>query len=186
VADGERPFAPFAPFARSHAGTPPSVTWMTCEAPWRASRLAATACALSGGADDGDRSLRVDPLGHLGQRVVRRLDRPRDVAGVPLAALANVEDLQLLAVRVEPPQQIVDRQALDPRHRPALLAPTRHAAVQEPRDVADADRRRQPRRARGVLVVASDEDDLLLVVGDPGKARAEPRVERGDADGARQ
>ena len=83
--------------------------------------------ALAGAADDGDRPLRVDAVGHAVDVVVGHVDRAGDVARVPLVPLAHVEDLQLVAALV----QLVDRDALDPLDRPPLLAPAGHAAVQE-------------------------------------------------------
>jgi hypothetical protein len=84
-----------------------------------------------------------------------------------------------------PPSPSIRVQTLDPGHRAALLAPARHAAVQEARDVADPRRRRELRRAPSVLGGASDEDDLLFEIGDLRKPRAEASVECRDEDGAR-
>src|SRR5665213_2817771 len=56
--------------------------------------------ALSGGADDRDRLIWMAALGDPVDVVVRHMDRPGDVAPVPLGPLAYVEHLYLVATRV--------------------------------------------------------------------------------------
>jgi hypothetical protein len=53
-----------------------------------------------------------------------------------------------------------------------LGAPTRHPAREETAEPANANRGRQPGGHPGILVVATDQDDLLLAVRDPGEPRA--------------
>ena len=66
-----------------------------------------------------------------------------------------------------------------------LLPPARHPAVQvaAERCVIPTDPASRAARMR-VLVVAPDEHDLLVAVGDPRQLRAEPGVQRRDADRA--
>ena len=137
--------------------------------------------ALAGAADDGDGAGGIQSVGHAVQVVVRGVNRAGQVTRVPLPALSDVEDLQV-GVRLGARRQVLRGHPLDAGHLAALLAPARHAAVQEPRELADPDGRAEPGGAASVLVVAADEHDLLLAVGDPGELRAEAGVELGDAD----
>ena len=69
---------------------------------------------------------------------------------------------------------------LDPLHGPALFAPARHPAREDPCDLGDADRRGEVDRVLSVRVVAADEHDRLAGTGEPGELRAEPGAQRGD------
>ena len=51
--------------------------------------------------------------------------------------------------------------------RPLLLAPAGHAAVQEAAELADPDRDGETAGVAAVFVVAADEHDLLVAVGEP-------------------
>ena len=74
-------------------------------------------------------ALGIDSLGQPVDVVVGQVHRPGDVAGLPLVALAHVEDLQLAG----PLAQLGHRDALDPLDRTPLLAPAGHAAGEEAR-----------------------------------------------------
>ena len=95
--------------------------------------------------------------------------------GVPLAALAHVEHLHAVArasAARRPHRSIA-------RDRPLLLPPARHAAVQEAGQRGSRPRPRAGRPA-AVLVVAADEHDLLLAVGQPGEPGAEAGAQHRD------
>ena len=79
---------------RSHRGTPPSTTCHTAAAPWRWSRLAPTAARWPDAQTTAMTGVAVELAGHVHEVVVGHEDRARDVAGVPLVALADVEHLQ--------------------------------------------------------------------------------------------
>ena len=169
---------------RPHAPTPPSTTWMTSRAPWRASRLAPTAARWPEAQMTATGASGSMPSGERVDVVVGRVDGARDVPALPLAALAHVEHLQRRAV-LPALVQLGHRHARDARDRAA-----------GPRASSSSRRRGSRRRwstpteaaspiARaGVLVVAADEDHGLVVVGEPRQPRAEAGAQHGDADRA--
>ncbi len=120
---------------------------------------------LARAADHGNRPIGVDPVRDVVDGVVGSVDRPRDVAGVPLVLLAHVEDLQLAF----PFTQLRHGDALDPLHRQPLLAPAGHAAGKEPRDLGDSHRRRKIGGAVRVLVVAPHQHHALPGLHEPGQ-----------------
>ena len=108
------------------------------------------------------------------------MDRPGDVASVPLGPLAYVEHLYFVSTRM----QRRDVDPLERSRRPLLLAPAGHATGEVPGDVADPDRGSKMRGMDGVGVVAADEHDLSVAVGDPRQFGAEPGADRRVADRA--
>ena len=156
--------------------TPPSTTDDLAAPPM--SRLAPTLLRWPDARDDRHRTRRVDPVRDPADVVVRGMDGARDPPRVPLALLANVQDLER-GVGREAGEQVLGPQ---PRHLPhvaALLAPARHSAGEMAGDAAHPDRRRQAGRAQAVGVVAADEDDLLAGLGDP-QLGAEAGAQVGD------
>src|SRR5947208_10418506 len=67
---------------------------------------------------------------------------------------------------------------------PLLLSPARHASREKAAEIAYPDRHRQLRCTPRVIVVATDQDDLLSEVGHPGKLRTEACTQYRDAYGA--
>ena len=65
-----------------------------------------------------------------------------------------------------------------------VLAPGGHAAREVAGEVAQPDGAGEHRGLERVLVVAADEHDRLVGLGQPGELGAEARAARGDADGA--
>jgi hypothetical protein len=63
-----------------------------------------------------------------------------------------------------------------------LLAPARDAAGEVAGEVRDPDRGGEARGAQGVRVVAPDQHDLAVAVGDPGELGPEPGTDRRLAD----
>jgi hypothetical protein len=86
----------------------------------------------------------------------------------PLALLAHVEDLEV-RLAADAGGEVVQRDAFDAFYRALLLAPARHAAVQEAGELADPDADGELAGVAAVGVVAADEDGLLLAVGEPGE-----------------
>ena len=88
---------------------------------------------------------------------------------VPLRPLAHVEDLERrVALAAAPRRSSARRRSIVPDVA-VLVAPAGHAAREVAAEVADPDGEpRAARRAR-VLVVAADQHDLLVAVGDPGE-----------------
>ena len=80
--------------------------------------------------------------------------------------------------------QLGDGHPLDAVDVELVLAPGGHAAGEVAGDVAQADRAGEVGGFDGVLVVAADEHDGLLGLGEPGELGAEPGAARGDGDGA--
>ena len=93
------------------------------------------------------------------------------MAGVPFGLLAHVEHLEPVALVV----QLLDGHPRDPRDGQPLLAPAREPAGEEAAQVRDADGGRELGGVARVVVVAADQHDGLLAVGDPGELRAEAR-----------
>ena len=119
---------------------------------------------LSGAADDRDRLSRVDSpwdIAHVGGRLV---DRTGDVTGVRLALLADVEDLQAVAVALPALAQLGHGHPLDAVDVELLLAPGRHPAREVAGDVPQADRGGEVSRPYGVLVIAADKHDEAVRV----------------------
>ena len=135
-------------------------------------------------AHDGDRPLRVDPVGHGADRVVRDVHRARHVALGPFGGLANVEHLQG-RIGSEGRGQVGGGHPRDRLGGPAVLLPGRHAAAEVPGDAGDADGGGKPRGPAGVLVIASDEHDRALGARQPPEAGAEAGVQRGEAHRSR-
>jgi hypothetical protein len=114
--------------------------------------------------------------------VVPRLEqRAGDAAVGALGPLAHVEDLHG-GIRLGPVVQLLDLQAPDALDGALLAPPLGHPAGQEASQPADADRQRQRGRPPGVLVVASDQHDLLVATRQPGEPGPEPGLDCGDAD----
>jgi len=83
---------------------------------------------LPGGAQHGDRLLRIEPVGQCVDVVPGDEARAGDVPGLPLGKLSHVEDLQL-GIALDAVGKVVDRDALDALDRTLLLTPAGHAAV---------------------------------------------------------
>ena len=100
--------------------------------------------------------------------------------GLPLVALAHVEDLQVVRSLV----QLGHGQPLDPLGRQPLLAPARHPAREIARDPPDADGGGELGGVQRIGVVAADEHDGLLRSRDPRQPRAEAGLQHGIGDRA--
>jgi len=137
--------------------------------------------ALPGGADDRDRLTGVDALGDPVDVVVWDMDRPGDVALVPLGALAYVEHLYL----VSPCMQRRDVDSLERSRRPLLLTPTGHPAGEVAGDVADPDRCGEVCGVDRIAVVPADEHHVVVAVGHPRELGAEPGADRRVTDRTR-
>ena len=70
------------------------------------------------------------------------------------------------------------------RRRRAARAPARHPAGRKPPSLRTPDRGGEPRGLARLLVVAADQDDLLLAVGHPRELGAEARAQHRDRDRA--
>jgi len=90
-----------------------------------------------------------------------------------------------LRLRLEPSREVVELEALDPLDRALLAPPFGHAAVEEAAEAANPDRQSKLRGAARVPVVAADQDDLLIAIGQPREASAEAGLDGGDGDRAR-
>ena len=117
-------------------------------APWRCSRLAATALRWPDEQITATGRAGVDPVGHAVDVVVGHVDRAGDVALVPLGALAHVEHLErrVVASRVGRSRRTSMR-SIAPTSR-VLRPPARHAAGEVAAELADPDRGGELRRAR--------------------------------------
>ena len=130
--------------------------------------------ALAGAADDAHRPVGIDPARKLSDVVIGLVDRARDVAGVPLGLLADVEHLDRVAVGLPALVELGKGETLGALDVTLLLAPGGHAATQVAGNPGDADRGSELGRPSAVLVVATDEDHVLVHLGQPGELAAEP------------
>lgn len=98
-----------------HLGTPPSITRDDCSAPKRGIRLAPVAARCPEPQIIPTGWLRSGPLSNAVMSCHTKNNEPEmcgDVPGIPLAALANIEDLWF-GLGPGSAQRIIDSQALD-------------------------------------------------------------------------
>src|SRR5215207_10228144 len=136
---------------------------------------------LSGRADHGHRLPGLETGRRLVDVVVGRVDRARDVAGVPLGALAHVEQLEPVRAAVPALVELLQGQPGNALDRALLLAPGRHATGEIAGNVREADRAGQLGGITGVLVVAAHQHQRLPGLGEPRQPGAEAAAERRDA-----
>ena len=126
----------------------------------------------------------VDAVGDVVDVVVGLVDGAGDVAGVPLAVARGRRGPAGGGLVGPALVQLGDGHPLDALDVELVLAPGGHAAGEVAGDVAQADGGGERRGLDGVLVVAADEHDGLLGLGQPRELGAEPRAARGDAQRA--
>src|SRR5450755_1242824 len=128
-------------------------------------------CAsLSGGADDRNRLIGLDALRDPVDGVVWRVNGAGDMALIPFGALAHIQHLNV----VNAISQGAHVDALQRSGGSLLLAPAGHATGEVAGDVADPYRRSEVRGVDRVGVVAADEHDRSVAVGDPRELGTEP------------
>ena len=131
--------------------------------------------AIAAGADRRDRAVAREAIEHLGQVAGADVGRARDVAGLVLGRLADVDDER----RLRPTGRERRGEGIDVKARPGLdRAPGTPPGVEAAVDVADdrvePDAQRLARQVVEVGGVLHEEDDRPVGVDDP----AEPRPER--------
>jgi hypothetical protein len=99
--------------------------------------------------------------------VVGPVDGAGDVTGVPFRALAHVEHLQLAVFALPATVHVGERESFGLLNAALFLSPRGHATGQVAGDVGDADRGGQRDGLARVLVIAPDDQDRGVGIGQP-------------------
>ena len=147
--------------------------------PGRAKHRRRDTRAIAAGADRGDRPIARQSVELLRQLAGPDVGRARDVAGLVLGRLADIDDeRRLRPARREQPGQGVDREDGPGLDRAPGTAPRLEAAVDVAEERLEPDAQRLAGQVVEMGMVLDQEDDRPVRLDDPAEPRPERRARR--------